>query len=144
MTTDDLIGDWTLISACSTSSTGERNDAPYGAHPRGRLIYTASGDVCALISHDGRKPLTFGGGTIDERAQAFQSFLAYAGRYSLKGDSVIHHVEISSIESLVNKDIVRVAHLQDDQLILTTPATLVDGKVVSFELAWRRLANGEK
>ena len=47
-----------------------------------------------MISSDGRKSLSVGGGTVEEQAEAFKTFLAYAGRYTFSGDKVIHHVEI--------------------------------------------------
>ena len=35
------------------------------------------------------------GGTDDERARAFATFIAYGGRYEVTGDTVTHHVETS-------------------------------------------------
>ena len=92
-----------------------------------------------MISYDGRKALSFGGGTQEEQAEAFQTFLAYAGRYSFRGDRVTHHIEISSIQNYVGKDLVRTVKFQGDQIILVTPPTPVNGKVQTVELVWQRL-----
>src|SRR5271155_2506837 len=89
-TNDKLVGTWKLVSASSTTSAGERSETPYGPSPVGFLTYTAEGRVTAMISNDGREPLSFGGGSQQEQAEAFKTFLAYAGRYKLIGDKVIH------------------------------------------------------
>jgi Lipocalin-like domain len=135
---DKLVGAWTLVSASSTLSTGERSETPYGPSPVGFLTYTGDGRVTALISYDGRKPL----GTLpstEEQAEAFKTFLAYAGRYVLSGDKVTHHIEISSIQNYVGRDLVRRVKFQGDQIILTTPPTPVNGKIQTVELLWQRL-----
>jgi hypothetical protein len=142
---DKLVGTWKLVSAVSTPSNGERSETPYGPSPIGFLTYTADGRVTALISHGGRKALSVGGGALaltEEQAEAFKTFLAYGGRYTLSGDTVTHNVEISSIQNYVGKDLVRSVKFQGDQIILVTPPTLVNGKIQTVELIWRRLPGG--
>lgn len=139
---DKLVGAWRLVSASSTTSGGERNEAPYGSNPVGFLTYTGDGRVTAMISSDGRKSLSVGGGTLQEQAEAFKTFLAYAGRYTFSGDKVIHHVEISSIQNYVNRDLVRTVKFQGDQVTLITPPTRVNGKNQTIELIWQRLPVG--
>jgi len=136
---DKLVGTWKLVSASSTTSTGERSETPYGPSPVGLLTYTGDGRVTALISYGGRKSLSFGGGAPEEQAEAFKTFLAYAGRYTLSGDKVIHHIEISSIQNYVDKDLVRSVKFQGEQIILVTPPTPVNGKIQTVELIWQRL-----
>ena len=141
-TTDKLVGTWKLVSASSTASSGDRDETPYGPTPVGFLTYTEDGRVTALISHGGRKPLSVGGGSLEEQTEAFKTFLAYAGRYTLSGDKVTHHVEISSIQNYVGKDLVRHVKFQGDQIILVTPPTRVNGKIQTVELIWQRLPAG--
>jgi len=140
-THDKLVGSWKLVSASSTTSTGERNQTPYGASPEGFLIY-GDGIVTALISYDGRKSLSIGGGTLEEQAEAFKTFLAYAGRYTFNGEQVTHHVEISSIQNYVDRDLVRYVKFQGDQIILVTPPTRINGKLQTVELIWQRIPVG--
>src|ERR1700684_3516382 len=139
---DKLVGAWKLLSASTTTSSGERSETPYGAKPLGFLTYTADGRVTAMISYDGRKSLSAGGGTLEEQAEAFKTFLAYAGRYTFSGDKVIHHVEISSIQNYVDRDLVRTVKFQGDQIVLVTPPTRVNGKIQTLELTWQRLPDG--
>jgi hypothetical protein len=138
---DQLVGTWKLVSASSTTKAGERNETPYGPNPAGFLTYTADGRVTALISYGGRKPLSVGAQQ-EEQAEAFKTFLAYAGRFALSGDKVTHYIEISSIQNYVNKELVRSVKFQGDQITLVTPATPVNGKVQTVELIWQRLRVG--
>lgn len=138
-TVNQLVGTWKLVSASSTTSSGERSETPYGPNPIGFLTYTWDGRVAALISYGGRKSLSFGGGTLEEQAEAFKTFLAYAGRYTLSGDQVTHCVEISSIQNYVDKELVRSVKFQGDQIILVTPPTRMNGKIQTVELIWQRL-----
>jgi hypothetical protein len=144
-TNDKLVGTWKLVSASSTTSSGERSETPYGPSPVGFLTYTGDGRVTALISYGGRKSLSVGGATLaslEEQAEAFKTFLAYAGRYTFSGDKVTHHIEISSIQNYVDKDLVRDVKFQGDQIILVTPPTPVNGKIQTVALIWQRLQVG--
>ena len=136
---DKLVGTWKLISASSTTSAGDCDETPYGLSPAGFLTYTADGRVTALISYGGRKSLSFGGGALEEQAQAFKTILAYAGRYKFDGDKVTHHIEISSIENYVGKDLVRTVTVHEDRITLVTPPTPMNGKNQTVKLIWQRL-----
>jgi hypothetical protein len=138
MHNDTLIGTWKLLFASSQTPSGERNEAPYGPSPSGLLTYTADGRVTALISYGGRKLLQ-ARAAVEEQAEAFKTFLAYAGQYTLRGDQITHHIEVSSIQNYVNQDLVRTIRLAGDRIVLVTPPTLVNGKVQTVELVWQRL-----
>ena len=142
---DNLVGTWRLVSASSTSSAGARSETPYGPSPSGLITYTADGRISTVISYGGRKPLSFGRGGVtqmEEQAEAFKTFLAYAGRYTLNGDQVTHHVEVSSIQNYVNKDLVRSVKFEEDRITLVTPPTPVNGEIQTVALIWRRLPAG--
>jgi len=138
---DKLVGTWRLVSAFSIAATGERTQ-PFGHTPAGFLTYTAGGRVSALVSYGERKSLPTTGGTVEEQAEAFKTFLAYAGGYRLTGDKVTHHIEVSSIQNYVGKDLVRSVKFQNDRILLVTPPTMVNGKVQTVELLWERLPGG--
>lgn len=138
---DQLVGTWQLVTA-SASSGGERNDAPFGPNPAGLITYTSDGRVMAIISHSDRKRLASGdriSASADERAEAFATSFSYAGRYSLSGDSIIHHVEIASVQNWVGTDLFRLVKLRDNKIILTTPPISVGGQIRTTELVWERV-----
>ena len=94
------VGSWRLVSASATTADGGRNEAPFGTRPTGALTYTAEGRMILIISYSGRKPLSGAdriASPVAERAEAFTTSFAYAGRYTLTGDKVIHHVEVASV-----------------------------------------------
>jgi len=142
ITPDRVIGTWKLVHAISRTEAGERNENPYGVGPSGLLTYSSDGRVVALISFGGRKPLSVKC-KAEEKLEAFDTFLAYAGRYSLVGDRMTHHVEISSIQNYVGRDLVRTMSFEDDRITLVTPPTPVNGKVRTVELTWQRLPGGD-
>src|SRR5580704_2715700 len=96
-----ILGTWKLVSASSSIAGGERNETPFGPTPVGLLTYTDDGRMNAMISYGGRKRLSSTdsrSAPVEEQAEAFRTFIAYAGRYTLSDDRVIHHVEISVIQ----------------------------------------------
>jgi hypothetical protein len=137
---NSLVGTWRLLSASSITASGERDESPYRAGATGFLTYTADRRVSALISYGGRKPLGMAAGS-EEQAEAFKTFFAYAGTYTLKEDKVIHRIELSSIQNYVGRDLIRSVKFADDQITLITPATLVNGKAQTVELIWQRLSS---
>jgi Lipocalin-like domain len=139
---DKLVGTWKLISASLSTAGGERNDAPFGTSPTGFLTYTREGRMSAMISHGGRKPLSVGDSSLaaaEEKAEAFSTFTAYAGRYTLTEGRVIHHVEISSLQNWANTDLIRLVQFHGDRIILATLPTETNGKIQTWELVWERM-----
>lgn len=138
---DGVVGTWKLMSASASTADGRLIDAPFGSSPTGLMTYTREGRMTAMISHGGRKPLS--GDRISspasERAEAFATFFAYAGRYSVNGDKVVHHVEISSVQNWVNTDMVRLVKFDGDRITLRTPPLSVGGTTQTTDLVWERL-----
>src|SRR5690348_15809885 len=118
-------------------SDGEKDAVPYGANASGMLTYAADGRVSALISYGGRKPL-LPGASAQDKAQTFDTFIAYAGGYTLEAERVIHHVEVASIQNYANRDLVRNIRFEHDRIVLITPSTPINGKVQTVELVWQR------
>jgi len=141
MHNDKLLGTWKLVSASSATLAGERDETTYGLGASGFLTYGEDGRVTALLSYGGRKPLS-SFASPQEQAEAFKTFLAYSGRYTFDGSQVTHHIEISSIENFVNKDLIRTVRFEGDRIVLVTPPTSVNGKIQTVELIWERLPAG--
>ena len=45
--------------------------------------------------------------------------VSYSGRYTVEGDKVVHHVDVSSNEALSGTDQVRLFKLEGDRLTIT-------------------------
>ena len=144
---DALVGTWKLVSARDTPERGEVRDA-FGRNPTGFLTYTADGRMMAIVTFDGRKPLSvpdYISAPSEERAAAFATLIAYAGTYTLTGDRVIHHVEAAWMQNYVKTDQVRfIVKLQGDRLTLRTPPFLKGGvQLANQELVWERAKSGK-
>lgn len=137
-----LVGTWKLVSVRETTEDGQSRDA-FGQNPTGFLMYSNDDRMMGMISHGERKPLSipdYINAPPAERAEAFATFLAYAGTYKIDGSRLIHHVEASWLENSVGTEQVRtIVKLEGDQLILRTPPLLESGRRVIFELIWQRL-----
>jgi hypothetical protein len=139
---DSLVGTWKLVAVKSTTLKGEVNPTAFGQNPTGFATFTDKGRMTLIMCDDGRKPLS----VVDrvsapaaERAQAFATFVAYAGRYSVEHDRVIFHIEAASIQNWVNTDLTRVATFEDNRMSLRTLTTLKGGVLQTIETDWEKL-----
>ena len=86
---DRIVGVWKLLSYSSRDEETWVETKPWGENPEGLLMYTADGYMSGVGVAEGRTAPT---GT---EAKLFTSMTAYAGRYTVEPDRVIHHVEIA-------------------------------------------------
>ena len=137
-----FIGTWTLrATERKVLDTGE--SAPlWGAHPTGTLIYTADGRMSALVLAESRKAPAAAMPTEAEALSLFKSMVAYAGRYTIQSDRVVHHVEQSWNQAWTGTDVVRFYKLEGTRLTLTTaPAPNPrDGRMSVSTLVWERVS----
>jgi hypothetical protein len=139
---NSLVGTWKLVSVESTTLKGEKNLTAFGIHPTGFATFTENGRMTLIMADDGRKPLSVVdrvSAPMPERAEAFATFVAYAGRYSVEHDKVIFHIEAASIENWVNTDLTRTMTFEDHRLSLKTPTTLKGGVLQTIETDWEKL-----
>lgn len=137
---DDLIGRWRLVSWSTRDDDGTVAH-PFGEDPEGSLVYTADGWMSAILAPADRPPLSttdFLGGEEAERAEAFSTFIAYAGTYDIEEDDVVHQVTVSLLPNWVGSDQRRRAELVGDELVLRTAPLQVLGRVSVSELRWVR------
>jgi lipocalin-like protein len=139
---DGVVGTWKLVSVKATTNKGDVDKAALGENPSGLLTYTADGRMMAIISDDGRKPLSIAdrvAAPVEERAQAYSTFMAYAGRYTFTCDRVVHHIEVASLQNWVNTDQTRFLTLQGDRMSVRNTPQLRASVMVTIESVWERL-----
>lgn len=139
---DKLVGTWRLVSASTSTENGKTNNEAYGPNPSGLITFTPEGRMMTIIAMGGRKPLSVAdrvSAPLNERAEAFSSFIAYGGRYDLEGDKETLHIDVSSLQNWVGTDQVRFVSFQADRLTLRTPPMPRGGVMQTFELVWERL-----
>jgi hypothetical protein len=136
-----LEGTWRLV-AVEGRSDGRTISTPFGRHPIGQLVYMRDGRMSVMLMAADRAKFGSHGlraGTGPEKAAAFDSFLAYSGRYERLENRVIHHPDVASIPDFVGVPEERFVSLEGDRLILSTPPMLEDGQIRTFAVVWQRV-----
>jgi hypothetical protein len=139
----DLVGAWDLVS-WELAVDGNPRPHGFGDRVTGQLLYLADGHMSAILSDPDRAPLSvepLAAAPVDERAEAARAYVSYGGRWSLRGDEVVHHVEFCLLPNWVGTDLVRTVSWSGDDLVLSTaPEQDVKGRTVTNRLVWRRAA----
>jgi hypothetical protein len=74
-----------------------------------------------------------------EKAQAAKTYVSHCGRYNFRGDTVIHHVELSLFPNWVGVDQERLVEVTGDRLTLSTRPILLGGIEQTAHLIWERV-----
>ena len=139
---DALIGTWRLKSFVrEITGTGERYDS-LGAHPHGYLNYSRDGHMSVITVAAERIKPREAVASDSERAQLYNSMVAYAGTYTvLEGNKVVHHVDISWNDAWTGTDQVRLFTLDGDTLTIKSAPTKspTDGREVVWTVVWQRV-----
>jgi hypothetical protein len=115
-----VLGTWELKSFVrEVTATGERIHQ-YGERPSGYLSYSADGRMYAIVASDNRIRPRDANPADEERIKLHQTMSAYAGTYTLEGEKVTHHVDVSWHEAWTGTDIVRFYKLEGNILTITT------------------------
>ncbi len=133
-TPKQLVGSWKLSSWVMQIIGGEATE-PFGAHPKGRAVFTQDGYVTFIVVAANRKPAT----NNDESADLLRSLFAYSGKFTVEGDKFTTKVDISWNELLIGQDQVRFFKLEGDRLSIRTAeqvSVIYPGKKVVGALTW--------
>ncbi|MCG5237686.1 lipocalin-like domain-containing protein [Xanthobacter oligotrophicus] len=136
-----LLGTWRMVSWTRTVvATGVTTDA-MGANPNGYIAYHADGRMMALVVSSQRKKLGAPTPTDPEKVALFDSMLAYAATYEIKGNVVIHHVD-ATWNPAWGPDLVRPFTLDGDTLVISGAPGRdpVSGEDVVYRMEFRRVA----
>ena len=137
-----LVGGWRLRSWVSIADDGSET-LPMGESPHGLVVYTADGTVIGIMGTGDRPRFATDdvtGGTIEERARAFATFIAYGGSYEVDGDTVTHCVETSLFPNWIGTTQRRRWQLDvtGRGLTLTSPSLMLGGATRVQRLTWER------
>jgi hypothetical protein len=135
-----LLGTWRLKSYIVTT-VGERR-TPYGENPTGYLSYSANGRMQVIAAASDRIVPVDTGSPDHEKIALYDTMFAYAGTYSVEGDKVIHHVDISWNESWTGTHQIRLFEVSGNTLTLTTRITdPVSGSEAHYAVVWEKVAS---
>lgn len=146
MKSDDVQGTWVLLDWVQDYDDGRRI-YPFGEDAVGTIVYSGDRMSC-IMSRSGRAPFAAGGqwnADDADKARAYGEMMAYAGGFSIEGNEVLHHVDLSLFPNWIGGVQRRRAALNGDRLSLT--ARLEEGTrdARTARLEWRRhiLGDGE-
>jgi len=132
-----LFGSWQLDSFELQSSDGDIRH-PYGRDLKGYLFYNADGYMSAAFmnAERGRR----GDDDLSKAAltSSYDQFMAYTGPFEVRGDKIVHRVEVSSLEAWIGTVQERWYKIDGNRLELLTAPLSVGSDAPVARLAWTR------
>ena len=141
---DKFVGVWRLLSIEYRSVDGAIVEAPFGAEPEGTIMYDSLGNMSVQIARKDRPRFSSNermAGSAEEKAAAFESYVAYYGRYRVdeRERSVTHEVQQALFPNWSGSKQVRNYTFADRKLTLKTPPFQYQGKSVTATLLWDKI-----
>lgn len=137
-----IVGTWRLVSMKSRNSSTSVETNTWGDNPMGLITYTADGYMSAILARSDRKISTDSGGraNVEEQAMLFRNSFAYAGRYTLTQEGVIHHVAVAADPTWIGKDQMRYARVEGDYLMISSPPikSVASKDPLEYFVVWKR------
>lgn len=137
---NQFVGTWLMLSWENRDKEGNVT-YPFGQDAIGYVVYSEDGYMSTTLMTANRPNFTTDdvlGGTIEERAGAEETYVAYCGQYEIKDNTVTHHIKASLFPNWFDSYQKRFFEFKDDRLTLSTPLILIDGKWQTAYLIWRR------
>jgi hypothetical protein len=139
---NSLVGCWSL-RAWQRTSEDVSASYPLGEHPSGLLVYTADGLMAVQLTALQRPVIKvsdpLNGGSVNQRAAAYSTCLAYYGTYKVHDTNVVvHTIEGSLFPDWTGQQQPRPFTVEGDTLTLHTPTMHLPTGDVTNALIWTR------
>jgi hypothetical protein len=136
-----LLGTWSLVSVIREEIPSGATIDLMGPNPKGFITYSADGRMVAILARGDRKMPAANTATAAEAENLFRSVISYAGTYTIAGNEVTHHVDISWNESWTGTKQVRIFKFEGNKVSLSTPVSPdpFDGKMSIRSLVWEKV-----
>jgi hypothetical protein len=137
---DRLIGTWKLISAVREDMSGGTVDQ-LGERPTGYINYAPDARMMAIIARGDRVKPAGARPTAAEAEALMRSVVSYAGTYSIDGNEVTHHVDVSWNESWTGTRQTRLFRFDGARLELATRPSPdpLDGVMSVRRMVWEKV-----
>ena len=141
---DKFVGVWRLVSFEYRTDDGAVVESPFGVEPEGTIMYDSLGNMSVQIARKERPRFTSAdrmSGSEEEKKTAFESYLAYYGRYGVdeRERTVTHEVRQALFPNWSGSKQVRYYIFADRKLTLRTPPFQYLGKSVTAILLWDKI-----
>jgi hypothetical protein len=138
---EHVVGTWKLLSIFYWDKAGNKVNL-YGDKPKGILMYDKHGYMNAQLGYSEREKMStaaIGGGTKEEKLKAFDTFMAYYGKYYEREPGVVvHEIIAGSIPNWEGQDQIRFCKIVDGFLHISTPEMIVNGITTIIEVVWKK------
>ncbi len=137
-----LIGTWRLVDVETEDLANGQKSKSWGPEPLGFINYAPNGRMMVMNLRSDRKKPSSAVPTAAEAADLFKSMLAYAGTYTLDGNTVTHHIEISWNEAWSGTQQLRIARFDGNRVHLSTKPSpdIANGRMSVRTMTWEKLA----
>ena len=136
-----LAGTWKLKSWTTEVVDTKQRLSFFGDAPKGYIHFSSDGRVFALLTAERRKEVK----SEADQIAAFNTLVAYTGRFKIESDKLITTVDVSADPGMVGKDLVRFFKCDGASLEIITapfvsdkPAHDLGGKLLQSYLLWHR------
>ena len=139
MSFENFVGTWKLVSL--ELHRGDKVLYPFGEDAVGFIMYNPDGYMAAFLAPKERRKFEsgdIGGGSVEEKVAAADTFVSYCGGFEVLPDMVVHHVETSFFPNWVGDKQERFYRFEGNRLTLSTTPMLVYGEEQSAHLIWER------
>jgi len=114
---EPLVGTWALTGYKVETKDTHKTILAMGEHPTGRVIFSQNHHDSFIAAADGRKA----GSSDAEKAKLLESFVAYSGTWTVKGDQWCTAVEIAWNPQWVGTNQCREFHIEGDTIHVLSP-----------------------
>ena len=126
-----IIGTWRLRSTKAVDDAGNVLPPPYSATPAGVAVFDRNGRMFALLC-DGRPEMPAG---------EPRPLMAYTGRYTFDGTTLLTYPDASSESGRLGTEQVRTVRFENGGMTLVPPRRLFAGVMQHQELFWEQVSD---
>jgi hypothetical protein len=140
-TRQHLLGTWKLLAAVREDlSSGTKTDF-LGSNPAGYINYAPDGRMMVVNVGGSRAKAAGANATAAEAEALFRSMTSYAGTYTIDGNEITHHVEISWNESWSGTQQKRFARFEGNRVYLSSPPSPdpITGRMSVRTMTWEKV-----
>ncbi len=141
MTSNPFVGNWRLLSWESRTADGHVT-YPMGDKLGGYIMYNEQGYMSVAFMSANRAAFAsedFRGASVEDKAEAFDTYFSYCGKYEIQGQKVLHHIEVCIFPNWTGVTQERFFDLTENKLSLSTAPFLLHGSQQTSHLIWERV-----
>jgi hypothetical protein len=136
-----LLGTWKLIAAVREEiPSGTKTDF-LGSSPTGYINYAPDGRMMVLNVGNGRRKPVGANATPAEAEALFRSMTSYGGTYTIDGNEITHHVDVSWNETWTGTKQKRIARFEGNRVYLSTSPSPdpLTGTISTRTMTWEKV-----